>query len=685
MSNSTKETLNSLIYPNLSHEIVFSDLEPKEKGDYFTMTCPSCGKRNEFYAYKGVNYGDCNRKNDCGKRMTWWDYVQNKFSLSDKKDVLQKLAELARVELPKPSFNPADKPLNRDELTKNRMYELFFKRCKEVLITSKDEDIVEVYQYLLNERMFTPDEILKYDFGFFPAKPEMFSFLAEKGFSNEFIMDSALGTGWYGAFYKLVIPYRDQYGRIAGFVCRLHKSANETIKDNTPVLKKMYRDSITYGGIFDKILNSSAPIDNLKSYIEEIKDKKESQEYKDATTLESIIDIPKYKYSKGLDIAFFNEKIARSNKIIFIVEGVFDVLKLASKGMNNVIGIGRNSLSKKQYESLLNSNITDIYFIPDTDDAGMNGVKESIKMVADFKKVKSYVVTYNKYKDTDEYVRNEGIDNLKKDIARAELAPLWLVKTMLSPPADLSCFTDSYKEKVITEIISYTVTIEDKSIRSLVCNLVKNDKDYKRPISKPVESLVKERNAIRKAEEFIEINLQVNAIRNQFISKAISFMSKGNNKEIERIANEEFKQFTLHVGLSNTLPGKKYLKFIEKVLSFIGNHSKLKNLLISHSNGNHGKVDFNYENFTDTVVKKGYEYFRNNQYDDLKVFLNSQKALASSNFMSDKSENAKSCVRFVSVLLDTFNYQDYNKLRLLLVQNIHISSSREAAPISVAG
>lgn len=84
----------SKIYEKLSHEIVFSELEPKEKGNYFIMICPFCGER-EFYIYKNSRTGHCNRKNQCGKSTTIWDYVKNNFSLQENKDVLKKLAELA--------------------------------------------------------------------------------------------------------------------------------------------------------------------------------------------------------------------------------------------------------------------------------------------------------------------------------------------------------------------------------------------------------------------------------------------------------------------------------------------------------------------------------------------------------------------------------------------------------------
>lgn len=91
-----KEHMTKLdrIYRNLSHEIVFKELEPRDKGNYYIMTCPFCDRRNEFFAYKNNRGGHCNRKNECGKSITWFDYVQQKFNLQNK-DVLIKLAELA--------------------------------------------------------------------------------------------------------------------------------------------------------------------------------------------------------------------------------------------------------------------------------------------------------------------------------------------------------------------------------------------------------------------------------------------------------------------------------------------------------------------------------------------------------------------------------------------------------------
>ena len=84
------------IYQQLDLEIVLSDLQPVDKGSYFILACPACGKR-EAYIYKGGGRIRCNRLNKCGYSANLCSYLQMRFHLS-RSEAFGKLAELAGMD-----------------------------------------------------------------------------------------------------------------------------------------------------------------------------------------------------------------------------------------------------------------------------------------------------------------------------------------------------------------------------------------------------------------------------------------------------------------------------------------------------------------------------------------------------------------------------------------------------------
>ncbi len=94
----TKDILEA-VYQSLGRAQALAALSPQDKGIYYALTCPACGKR-EAYIYKaGAPRIRCNRRDKCGLNQSLWDYIQASRGLSNQ-ETLQELARLAGYTLP---------------------------------------------------------------------------------------------------------------------------------------------------------------------------------------------------------------------------------------------------------------------------------------------------------------------------------------------------------------------------------------------------------------------------------------------------------------------------------------------------------------------------------------------------------------------------------------------------------
>ena len=65
---------------NLEDILETMDLSPTDKGQYFIVRCPSCGKK-EMFIYKSSKKMICNRRNKCGAELNLLDFLRENFSL----------------------------------------------------------------------------------------------------------------------------------------------------------------------------------------------------------------------------------------------------------------------------------------------------------------------------------------------------------------------------------------------------------------------------------------------------------------------------------------------------------------------------------------------------------------------------------------------------------------------------
>jgi DNA primase len=219
-----KDLLDYHIYPNLDRAEALADLDPRDKGSYYLLICPDCGKR-EAYIYKTGLYIKCNRMDKCAYAISLWDYIQQKRGLTNQ-ETIQELAKLASYSLPSLegySHESAEKARKKANILEEALE--FFKA---LLWTDKGK---ETREYLLKKRCYGEDEIKAMELGFNPGEEETRSFLIKKGYSQEEIKAVFKYLPWRED-YKLVIPWRDPVGRLKSLWGRLVRLLKEGEKEN---------------------------------------------------------------------------------------------------------------------------------------------------------------------------------------------------------------------------------------------------------------------------------------------------------------------------------------------------------------------------------------------------------------------------------------------------------------------
>lgn len=247
--------------------------------------------------------------------------------------------------------------------------------------------------YLINKRGYSADEIKEMELGYLPSQGEVKKYLSGKGYTAEEIKESGIHT--LGDNHNLVIGYRDGVGRLAGIVGRTISEARD--------------------------------------------------------------DIPKYISNIGLNKSTpFNLHIARKSEDIIVVEGYFDVLALRVRGVENVVAISGNTLTKNQVESLAKYGIQYITFIPDNDEEGRNGLERSIINI-ETSEIKSFVAELpQEYGDPDDFVKAKGIDAFKEALKTAVKSVKWKASRIISR-YDLS--VEIEREKAINDFLEFWESI----------------------------------------------------------------------------------------------------------------------------------------------------------------------------------------------------------------------------------
>lgn len=205
--NFTKHLEN--IFSQINIEEVFPELDPKDKGDYYNLQCPTC-KEHTAYSYKETKkFAICNRNNNCGATTNLFDYYCGRENLSTGEG-LRSLAQLTGYMLPNMSPEQLEKYAQKS--AQDKLKNDFMTICKTGRITHGGE----VVEYL-KKRGYTYEEIISMEIGMLPYKEEASKYLIGKGHDPEAVNDL---INSFSRSHPVVIPYKDKNGQIEGYVFR---------------------------------------------------------------------------------------------------------------------------------------------------------------------------------------------------------------------------------------------------------------------------------------------------------------------------------------------------------------------------------------------------------------------------------------------------------------------------------
>jgi len=201
------------IYSLIDIEAALPELNPRDKGSYYELDCPKCGTSKRAYFYKGSSVILCNRRNECGKHTSLWDYVQGRGGISNA-DTLKKLAELAGYALP--SLNPETQERIKTARERASLFEAVLDYFKAQLWTDEGRAVLED----LKGRGYTEQEVAGMELGLFPSPAKLKAYLVNTVNPVDTVYSLGLTVKGLGETHKLVIPYRDPAGRLKGFLIR---------------------------------------------------------------------------------------------------------------------------------------------------------------------------------------------------------------------------------------------------------------------------------------------------------------------------------------------------------------------------------------------------------------------------------------------------------------------------------
>jgi DNA primase len=246
------------------------------------------------------------------------------------------------------------------------------------------EKIVEACSFLLKEYpeaqscrdylngRLLPESQEKFQFGYFPniknisaltnlIDPQ--SLINNKLLSPRQVEDAMSFRQYFVSHFEnhpLIMPFKDTYGKVVSLVGR-------TLLD------------------------------------EKERKRKEIIKYKNT------FDFKKGNYVFGL---YENKKNIAELGFVYVVEGQIDVIKAMEIGINNIVGLGSNSITNYQY-SVISRYTQNFHLLLDNDEAGKKGRHSFVKKFGKFANIQHFYIP-DQYKDIDEYLSTEHIESYEQ-------------------------------------------------------------------------------------------------------------------------------------------------------------------------------------------------------------------------------------------------------------------------------
>jgi len=292
------------------------------------------------------------------------------------------------------------------------LYELVYEYGKRLLF---EEEGKEALNYLINERVYTLDEIKLSEWLYLPESSAVKEYLNNiQPDAKEAIAKLSL-NGTYGDNFRLAFPYRNRQGLITGLVKR--SLAPEGV------------DVSTYDG----------------------------QTYKNI----------RWDSSKGLSKGdLFNLCYCKGIDTLLILEGYPDAMMLPTMGLKNVVAVGQGKLSKSHLEGLIEFGVRNVIIAFDNDGVGAENIMPAIDLLLPHADINVFIFDPRKlgdHKDPDEFVRADGIDKFKELVDNAEAVGRWIPKKIVEK-FDLGI--DLQRQHALDVALNYHFRLKDP----LVCN-----------------------------------------------------------------------------------------------------------------------------------------------------------------------------------------------------------------------
>ena len=276
-----------------------------------------------------------------------WDYIEGRDKLSTNKEVLQRLAELSRVALPKGDLDPE---VYKTERRETQLWEDVQDYFTITLMEAKDPKAKALQKYLTEERGYTLKDIKAMQIGCITSQEALRKYLKGKGYSKDDIVAFIDRIKHIGESHTLTTPLREPGENIRGISVRnIH-----------------YKEGDKYKYLNSKGLSKTDLLINLNA----VKEKKH----------------------------------------LVIVESQIDALLCSARGIDNVVALGGKDLTKAQLETAVKYGAQKITLCLDNEEKAIPNTIEAIKLIQEEKpELKIFVAQLPEgAKDPDELIRKEG-------------------------------------------------------------------------------------------------------------------------------------------------------------------------------------------------------------------------------------------------------------------------------------
>lgn len=314
-----------------------------------------------------------------------WDYVKERHipSASNKEKfeylaVMSGLKSGYEAKTPTVIVKPAEKTIVEEPEVKQLVEAGTWEKVYQFALEKINITNNQVTKYLEQERGYSKEVIGRMGIGYIPSKKELADYLRKMEVSEEQTAEVKKALGYIGNTHKMIIPYHDRVGKIAGFAAR----------------------DIRY---------------NAES------------------------DLGKYMYTKGLarNSTLLGIQGMSPSKELIITEGMLDLLHAKAQGLENVIALGGTGFNQKQAELIKDAGIQRITLCLDNDKAGQEAGERVSSLIHESNPDAEIRVAKlpEGIKDLDELLKIKGIEGAQAVFAAAEVK-YKAIQEQAIPPID---------------------------------------------------------------------------------------------------------------------------------------------------------------------------------------------------------------------------------------------------------